>query len=152
MKWCLLATGLLHAVFFFAETFPWSEPLLLQSLLRTAATSASPAASQPAAGGDAGTTGNVTKVLVQPESARALFATVVHNAGIYNAILAGGLFWAFYRGRAANELALVLCIGVVVAGVFGAATIQSVVCVVQAAIGLLTAILIWRSTNRPVVA
>jgi hypothetical protein len=22
MKWCLLATGLLHAVFFFAETFP----------------------------------------------------------------------------------------------------------------------------------
>lgn len=145
MRWCLLATGILHAVFFLAETLPWPEPFLLRTLLERAASTESSTDKQSAATGDSSGTREAKKVEVQPESARALFATVVHNAGVYNAILAGGLFWAFYRGRVANELAMVLCIGVVVAGVFGAATIQSVVCVIQAVLGLLTAILIRRS-------
>jgi|GEM_PF-1780852 len=150
MRWCLLATAVLHAAFFLAETLPWSEPFLLRTLLDAAAGSESPAGAQTAIPGDSKNASEARKVDVQPESARKLFATVVHNAGIYNAILAGGLFWAFYRGRVANELALVLCIGVVVAGVFGAATIQSAVCVVQAAVGLLTAILIRRSETQHV--
>jgi uncharacterized membrane protein len=150
MRWCLLATGLLHAVFFLAETLPWPEPFLLRTLLEGAANTESSTDKQSAATGDSSGTREAKKVEVQPVSARALFATVVHNAGIYNAILSGGLFWAFYRGRVANELAMVLCIGVVLAGVFGAATIQSAVCVIQAALGLLTAVLIRRNQNHPV--
>jgi hypothetical protein len=35
-----------------------------------------------------------------------LLATIVHNAGIYNGIVAGGLFWAAFRGDPAVELDL----------------------------------------------
>lgn len=34
-----------------------------------------------------------------------LVATIVHNAGIYNGILAGGLLWAAYAGFPANDVA-----------------------------------------------
>jgi uncharacterized membrane protein len=32
-----------------------------------------------------------------------LVATIVHNAGIYNAILAGGLLWAAFAGESTQS-------------------------------------------------
>jgi uncharacterized membrane protein len=52
-------------------------------------------------------------------------ATIVHNAGIYNAILAGGLLYAAYAGDPAGDVARVLLAGAVVAGMFGTLTLRS---------------------------
>lgn len=65
----------------------------------------------------------------------------MHNAGIYNGILAGGLFWAAYAGLAATDVALVMLVGAVVAGIFGTATLKSPATALQAAVGIIGLIL-----------
>ena len=114
MKVVLIVAGIIHALFMIAELFPWGIPALL---------------------------GIVTKSLpddqaFQPKQQK-LVATIVHNAGIYNGILAGGMFWAAaVGGPPATELARVMFCGALAAGVFGAVTLKSVVPAVQAAAGL----------------
>ena len=78
----LAAAALLHLIFRSAELFPWRLPFLLKAVGK--------------------------KLPLLPESMRTrelppdarftdeqqrLVATIVHNAGIYNGILAGGLLW-----------------------------------------------------------
>jgi uncharacterized membrane protein len=113
MKWFLIAAAILHFAFMMFELFPWPVPLLLQI---------------------------VSKKLPEGEpftaSQRKLVATVVHNAAIYNGILAGGLFWAAYAGPPATDVARVMLIGAAVAGTFGTATLKSPVTALQAAIGV----------------
>lgn len=70
------------------------------------------------------------------EEQRKLVATIVHNAGIYNSILAGGLLWAALPGGGGSDAARVLLWGGIVAGVFGAVTLKSVVPAVQALVCL----------------
>ena len=65
-----------------------------------------------------------------------LVATVVHNAGIYNAILAGGLLWAAFGGPSLADVARVMLAGATAAGIFGAITLKSPVPAVQAAVGI----------------
>jgi len=76
---------------------------------------------------------------------RPIVATNVHNAGIYNAILAAGLFWAAFRGKPANEIAFLLFIGAAVAGGFGTATLMSPVTALQGLMGIIGSILIKRN-------
>jgi uncharacterized membrane protein len=66
-----------------------------------------------------------------------LVANIVHNAGIYNAIIAGGLFWSAFRGESATDVAHVLLIGAAVAGVFGTATLKSPLTAIQALAGII---------------
>jgi uncharacterized membrane protein len=93
------------------ELFPWSNPVLLRL---------------------------VSKKLPEKEKFTSiqttLVATIVHNAGIYNSIIAGGLLWAAAIGdpAIAAAVARVLLLGAGVAGAFGTVTLKSPLTVVQA--------------------
>jgi putative membrane protein len=119
MIYFLIGAAGLHALFMVAELFPWRLPALLRI------------ASKGLPKGEPFTYAQQT-----------LVATIVHNAGIYNGILAGGLFWAAFRGDPAIEVARVMLFGALVAGVFGTATMKSPVTAVQAIVGLIGLILI----------
>jgi uncharacterized membrane protein len=114
MKWFLIGVAALHVVFMFCELYPWSFPILLRK------------ASEKR-----------LKGYEWKDPPLALVATIVHNAGIYNAILAGGLFWAAFAGDAARDVARVLLIGAAVAGIFGTATLKSPFTALQALLGII---------------
>jgi len=63
-----------------------------------------------------------------------LLAGIVHNAGIYNAILAGGFLWATCPG-VSTDVARVMLIGAVIAGIFGAGTLKTWVPGLQVVVG-----------------
>jgi len=118
MKVILWVAGLLHAGFLFAEMFPLSNPCLLRSV--------SPNFSATFAGNEL-----------------RLVSIIVHNAGIYNGIVAGGLFWAA-SGKASLDVARVMLIGAVVAGIFGVSI--SWWTLVQAAVGIIGLLLLPKRT------
>jgi uncharacterized membrane protein len=117
MKWFLIAVAALHAGFMLCELFPWKFPVLLGIVSKKL-----PEAHK----------GKRWTDLQQP-----LVATIMHNAGIYNAILAGGLFWAAFAGDPARDVARVLLIGAAVAGIFGTATLKSWPTALQALLGII---------------
>jgi hypothetical protein len=88
MIYFLIGAAGLHVLFMGAELFPWRLPALLRI------------ASKGLPKGEPFTCAQQT-----------LVATIVHNAGIYNGILAGGLFWAAFRGDPAIEVARVMLSG-----------------------------------------
>jgi uncharacterized membrane protein len=112
MNWFLIIAAVLHAGFMLCELFPWPNPVLLQLVVKKEEISFTP-------------------------DQQSMVATIVHNAGIYNSILAGGLFWAAFIGDPAADVARVLLIGAAVAGVFGTATLKSPATAVQALIGII---------------
>ena len=63
-------------------------------------------------------------------------ANIVRNAGIYNGIVASGLFYAAFMGDSARDVALVFVIGVSAAGMFGTITLRSWLCLLQGILGL----------------
>jgi hypothetical protein len=71
MRYFLFGAAGLHGLFMLAELFPWRLPTLLRI------------ASKQLPTGEVFTGGQ-----------QALIATIVHNAAIYNGIVAGGLLWA----------------------------------------------------------
>ena len=114
MKWLLIGIAALHAVFMLCELFPWPAPVLLRIVSKKL-----PAGEQ------------------WTEAQGTLVATIVHNAGIYNAILAGGLLYAAYAGDPAGDVARVLLAGAVVAGMFGTLTLRSWLTAFQALLGMI---------------
>jgi len=139
MRWYIIVVGLLHAAFMVCEMYPWTNPILLTKVAKDLPTIASDNTQEDSAADES------NKRRFTPEQ-QDVVATIVHNAGIYNAILAAGLFWAAYRGKPANEVALVLFAGAAVAGAFGAATIEPpAIPAIQAGFGIVGAILISRS-------
>jgi putative membrane protein len=109
----LLVVAALHVGFMVAELFPWPMPVLLRVASRKL-----PAGQQLS------------------ESQRTLVATVVHNAGIYNGIIAVGLLWSAWGGDPSGNVARVLLAGAASAGLFGTATMKSRLTALQAALGL----------------
>jgi uncharacterized membrane protein len=114
--WLLIGAAALHAIFALCELFPWAFPFVLRL-----ASKKLPAIYA----------GKAWTAVQQP-----LVATIVHNAGIYNAILAGGLFWAAQVGDPGVNAARVLLLGAVAAGVFGTVTLKSPITAVQALVGI----------------
>jgi uncharacterized membrane protein len=114
MKWFLIGVGALHALFMVLEMFPWRSPVLLRIVSKK-------------------------RLKDQPFTTdqRDLVATIVHNAGIYNAILAGGLLWAAVPDPPNRDVARVLLAGAAVAGVFGTATLKSPFTALQALLGII---------------
>jgi len=114
MFWFLIAAAMLHVVFLIAELFPWPLPVLLRL---------------------------VSKKLPSSEpftqAQRNLVATIVHNAGIYNGIVAGGLLFAAFGGASAIGVARVMFAGAAVAGLFGTMTLKSPITAVQAVVGII---------------
>jgi uncharacterized membrane protein len=110
MRIFIIAVAALHGAFMLAEFFPWENPYLLKA---------------------------VSQKLPEGESLsvvqRKLVATIVHNAGIYNAILAGGLAWAASTSNlpSATGVSEVLLIGAGVASLFGTLTLKSPLTAIQ---------------------
>jgi len=114
VQWFLLGAGLLHAVFTLAEMVPWSYPTLLRR------------ASAQLSGAEQWTA---------PQ--QRLVATIVHNAGVYNAVLAAGFFWAAWAGDSAHDVARALLIGAAGVGIFGTATLRSWATAIQGLVGVI---------------
>lgn len=102
--------GLLHTAFAVGELYQWGSPKILLKVLQK---------------------WNLEK-LSGPE--RQLMAVIVHNAGVYNGIVAAGLFAALWCGVAAQPVQVTLLAGGIVAGLVGAATLSKAT-VVQAIAG-----------------
>jgi uncharacterized membrane protein len=122
MTWFLLVVAGLHAAFMLCELLPWSFPIVLRLASRRL-----PEAHH----------GKRWTDLQQP-----LVVAIVHNAGIYNAILVGGFHWSAWMGDVARHFAQVLLAGVAMAGVFGTATLKSPITALQALLGIIGLFLI----------
>lgn len=103
--------GLLHLVFMIGELLPWHAPKIMKVVL-----------------------GKWPRQLALSENDRHLVATIVHNAGVYNGIVAAGLFATLWAGPAAYVVQMTLLAGGIVAGLFGAATLSKAT-ILQAAAG-----------------
>jgi putative membrane protein len=66
-----------------------------------------------------------------PEMAMAT-ATLAANQGLYNGFLAAGLVWGLWLGAAGHDIKVFFLGCVIVAGVFGAATVSRRILLVQA--------------------
>jgi putative membrane protein len=78
-----------------------------------------------------------------PEKAQET-ASLAANQGLYNGFLAAGLIWGIVLGPSggfAVKLFFLIC--VIVAGVFGAATVNRRILFVQALPALIAAVLVW---------
>ena len=104
----------LHAYFLILEMFLWDKPLGLKTFRNTPEKA------------------EITKVLAA-------------NQGLYNGFLAAGLIWGLVHGNPAFAFQIkaffLLC--VIVAGVYGAATVSRRILYVQAAPAALALILLW---------
>jgi uncharacterized membrane protein len=112
MRVYLTVVAVLHALFAVCELLPWSSPVLLRLVGKRL-----PAGDE------------------WSPAQQSLVATIVHNAGIYNVIVAGGLLCAAV-GDPAGDLARVLLLGAAVAGTFGTATLRSPLTALQALLGI----------------
>ena len=103
--------GLLHTAFALGELFPWESPAILQAVIK--------------------------KWPQKPDLKRNeshLVAMIVHNAGIYNGILAAALFVSVLATPQDVAIQLSLLIGGIVAGIFGAFTLTKAT-IIQAILG-----------------
>jgi putative membrane protein len=106
--------ALLHIYFLVLEMFLWTRPLGLKTFRNT------------------------------PEKA-ADSAVLAANQGLYNGFLAAGLVWGLVQGAPGFSLEIktffLLC--VIVAGIYGAATVSRRILYVQAAPAAIALILLW---------
>jgi uncharacterized membrane protein len=112
VKAYLFVVALLHVFFCIAELFPWGMPLALRLSLKQ----------------------------LKPhdhfsQAQQNLVANIIHNAAIYNAIVAGGLVYAAISSPH-GDLARVMLLGAAGAGVFGTLTLRSKLTSLQAVLGI----------------
>ena len=88
--------GILHTLFMVGELYPWESPLIMAVVLKK----------WP------------DPLDLSPNDSH-FVSLVVHNAGIYNGIVAVGLFVAASLGRQALPVQVALLAGGIVAGLFG---------------------------------
>jgi uncharacterized membrane protein len=112
MNYFLAAAAGLHGAFMVFELFP-GQPLLLKKL----ASKELPSTEQ-----------------FSPNQ-RKFVATIVRNAAMYNGILCGGLLWAAVTGSH-PDVARVMLLGAMAAGIFGAITLKHIVPAIQALVGI----------------
>lgn len=106
---CLI--GGLHVVFMIGELYPWNGPIIMGLVLR-----------------------KWPRALDLSADDQHLVAMIVHNAGIYNGIVALGLFASAWVGPDAYRIQVALLVGGIVAGLFGAATLSKAT-ILQAVFG-----------------
>jgi uncharacterized membrane protein len=105
--------GILHLGFMIGELFPWEHPWIMARVVK-----------------------NWSQRLDLSAADTHFVAMVVHNAGIYNGIVAAGLFVSAFAGPAAFSIQIALLAGGVVAGLFGAKTLtvitagQAILCAI----------------------
>jgi putative membrane protein len=106
--------ALLHLYFLVLEMFLWTKPLGLKTFRNS------------------------------PEKA-AESAVLAANQGLYNGFLAAGLAWGLIQGvpAFAFQIKVFFLLCVIIAGVYGAATVSRRILYVQAAPAALALILLW---------
>ena len=104
----------LHVYFLVLEMFLWTKPLGLKTFHNT------------------------------PEKAQES-AVLAANQGLYNGFLAAGLVWGLVQGVPgfAFQIKVFFLLCVIVAGIYGAATVSRRILLVQAAPAALALILLW---------
>ena len=104
----------LHVYFLVLEMFLWTRPLGLKTFRNT----------------------------IEKATESAVLAA---NQGLYNGFLAAGLIWGLIHGNPgfAFQIKAIFLICVIVAGVYGAATVSRRILYVQAAPAALALILLW---------
>lgn len=78
-----------------------------------------------------------------PELAKAT-VTMGANQGLYNGFLAAGLVWGLYLGSAGRSVKVFFLLCVLVAGIFGAATVSPRILLIQAVPAALGLLALWR--------
>jgi len=117
----VFAIGILHSGLMAGELFRWCRPFILGIVLDQR---------QP--------------IFADMSSKEYCFLTsVVHNAGVYNGIVAAGLFATLWAGPSALPVQVALLSGGIVAGVFGAATLAPAT-IVQAVLGAIALFIVAR--------
>jgi Protein of unknown function (DUF1304) len=111
--------GVVHLLIMVGELYPWNCPIIMNSVL-----------------------GKWQPPLHLSPDNKHFVSMVVHNAGIYNGIVAVALIVAASYGSRAFGIQGALLIGVVVAGVFGFATLTKLT-IVQAILGAIGLIVVW---------
>ena len=106
---CLIA--LLHMFFMIGELLPWGGPKIMGLVIS-----------------------KWPRVLDLSTNDRHFAAMIVHNAGVYNGIVAAGLLSAAWVGSSAYCIQVTLLAGGIVAGLFGFATLSKAT-IVQAIFG-----------------
>ena len=72
-------------------------------------------------------------------------APIVANAGLYNGFLAAGLIWGLVSGRTGDAIKIFFLACVIIAGIFGAATLTWTPLLIQTAPGAIALFLVWIS-------
>ena len=105
----------LHVYFLVLEMFLWTKPLGLKTFRNT------------------------------HREGRRNSAVLAANQGLYNGFLAAGLVWGLFHGNPgfAFQIKMFFLLCVIVAGVYGAATVSRRILFVQAAPAALALILLW---------
>jgi putative membrane protein len=106
--------AVLHLYFLILEMFLWTKPLGLKTFRNT------------------------------PEKA-ADSAVLAANQGLYNGFLAAGLVWGLLQGTPgfAFQIKMFFLLCVIIAGIYGAATVSRRILYVQAAPAAVALILLW---------
>jgi putative membrane protein len=74
-------------------------------------------------------------------------APIVANAGLYNGFLAAGLIWGFISGKTGDAIKVFFLACVIIAGIFGAATLTWTPLLIQTAPGAIALLLVWLSSS-----
>jgi putative membrane protein len=113
----VLVVAVLHVVIAVSEIFLWKNPAVYGRFNRFGFT--------------------------QAEADR--IAPIVANAGLYNGFIAAGLVWGALAGSGGYLLRLFFLACVVVAGVYGAATLKRSTLVLQTLPAIIAAFLVWKA-------
>ncbi|MGG6240096.1 DUF1304 domain-containing protein [Nodosilinea sp. AN01ver1] len=68
-------------------------------------------------------------------------APIVKNAGLYNSFIAVGLFWAAFSQQTPTQVFFLVC--VVIAGLYGAATLKPTTLALQSLPATVALVLVW---------
>jgi len=121
----LCSIGVLHSVFMVGELYPWESPLIMGVVLKK----------WP------------DPLDLSPNDSH-FVSMVVHNAGIYNGIVAIALFVTAARAPNAVAVQVALLAGGIAAGLFGAATLTAGT-IVQAVLGAIALAVVVYNASRP---
>ena len=75
-------------------------------------------------------------------------APIVANAGLYNGFLAAGLIWGLFSGKNSDAIKVFFLVCVIIAGIFGAATLTRTPLLIQTAPGAIALFLVWISKPK----
>jgi putative membrane protein len=75
-------------------------------------------------------------------------APIVANAGLYNGFIAAGLIWGLISGKNGDAIKIFFLGCVIIAGIFGAATLTRTPLLIQTAPGAIALLLVWISRSQ----